>query len=238
MAATKYGYSISGDFPNHKVGPTRLKEEIQASGITSATVDHINTNDDECDVWFTGPLDSGDEATLDGLVAAHSGKPWRSYVPLLVNMFLEAVEAGVSRVVANGRPAIEIQDGITGFGSVYLRWPLEQDVDCVFRVIAQFVLKSSDTGTKVRIGVKVKAQATGEDSSIAFAPEGFTVATVNYTTIGEVFEAVVDLDGSGMRLGDAIALEVGRDGNNEMGAGDNDDVAVPIQIIAVEVGVA
>lgn len=74
MAATKYTYSISTDFPNHKEDSDRLTVEIQQSAILTA-LDHIDTNADECDVWFKAELSSGDETVLDGVVAAHSGEP-------------------------------------------------------------------------------------------------------------------------------------------------------------------
>lgn len=73
MQATKYTYSIAGDFPNDQVDPSRLEREIRASSITTA-LDYINTSGDDCDLWFKASLDSGEVATLDGLVAAHSGE--------------------------------------------------------------------------------------------------------------------------------------------------------------------
>lgn len=74
MAATKYTYSIQNDFPNHKVAIDRLTQEIQASSIVTA-LDYISTADDDCDIWFKDALSVGDETTLDGIVATHSGVP-------------------------------------------------------------------------------------------------------------------------------------------------------------------
>lgn len=74
MSATKYAYSISSDFPNHKVASDRLLAEIKASAIVTA-VDYINTSNDDCDIWFKDALSGGDETILDGLVAVHSGEP-------------------------------------------------------------------------------------------------------------------------------------------------------------------
>lgn len=73
MADTKYTYSISVDFPNQKVAPSKLTQEINDSSISSALLLYINTNDDDCDIWFDGVLSGADETTLDGLVAAHDG---------------------------------------------------------------------------------------------------------------------------------------------------------------------
>ncbi len=117
MAATKYTYSISVDFPNHIVSPGRFLQEIEASAIVTAA-DCINTNDDDCDVWFVDVLSPGDEAILDGLVAVHSGDPLRAWELIAYGSAAEPVVPGASLVVANDRPAIEVEDGITGFAAV------------------------------------------------------------------------------------------------------------------------
>lgn len=74
MSSTKYTYSISGDFPNNKVDDDRLAQEIRTSSIPVA-LDFIQTAGDECNIWFKAALSSGEETTLDGLVASHSGEP-------------------------------------------------------------------------------------------------------------------------------------------------------------------
>jgi hypothetical protein len=74
MAATKYTFSISTDFPNHKVASDRLLSEVQASVIVTA-IDRVDTDGDACNVWFKDILGSSDETALDGIVAAHSGEP-------------------------------------------------------------------------------------------------------------------------------------------------------------------
>lgn len=72
--ATKYTYSISGDFPNQKVDSSRLTKEIQDSSIV-ATLERIDTDGDDCDIWFDASLSGADQATLNALVAAHTGEP-------------------------------------------------------------------------------------------------------------------------------------------------------------------
>ena len=74
MSATKYTYSISSDFPNSKVCTGRLVYEISGSSIVTA-IDSVNTSGDVCDIWMKAALSGGDETTLDGIVAAHSGEP-------------------------------------------------------------------------------------------------------------------------------------------------------------------
>jgi hypothetical protein len=74
MAATKYTYSVSQDFPNQKVNPDLLTEQIQDSAIVTA-LDYINVTGDDCDIWFKDALSAGDKTILDTLVANHSGAP-------------------------------------------------------------------------------------------------------------------------------------------------------------------
>lgn len=68
----QYDYTISTAFPNQAVSSDRLTQEIQQSAIVTA-LDHIDTADGVCSIVFKASLSGGDEALLDGLVAAHSG---------------------------------------------------------------------------------------------------------------------------------------------------------------------
>jgi hypothetical protein len=83
MAVTEYTYTISTDFPNGKVAPGRLYQEITESAIT-VSLDHITTDDDTCGVWFESALDTADKTILDGeqsppsassIIGSHSGDP-------------------------------------------------------------------------------------------------------------------------------------------------------------------
>jgi hypothetical protein len=74
MAATKYTYLIDTDFTNLKVATDRLSFEIQGSDIITA-LDRIDTNENDCDIWFKDSLSTGDKTILDGLVGTHDGEP-------------------------------------------------------------------------------------------------------------------------------------------------------------------
>lgn len=69
--ATQFTYNIS-DFPNDKVNSRKLTNEIMDSSITIA-IDYINTSTTQCDIFFKTDLSSGEETTLDDIVAAHDG---------------------------------------------------------------------------------------------------------------------------------------------------------------------
>jgi len=64
---TKYTYSIANDMPGGVVRGDLLMGELQSpsSGI-SIQVDHINTNDDVLDIWFSDVLSAGEKTLLDG----------------------------------------------------------------------------------------------------------------------------------------------------------------------------
>jgi hypothetical protein len=69
---TEYIYAFSA-FPNGKVDPTSLTNEIQLSSIVTA-LDHIDTNT-ACDIWFKDVLSASDKTTLDTVVSLHQGNP-------------------------------------------------------------------------------------------------------------------------------------------------------------------
>ena len=73
MAETKYTFSISNDFPNGEINSNTLTYEIQQSSITHA-LDYINTEGDDCNIWFKEALTPIDAtSTLPVIVAAHQG---------------------------------------------------------------------------------------------------------------------------------------------------------------------
>ena len=237
MASTKYTYSIVADTLNDKVASGALIQQIDDSSIATV-LERIDTTGDVLDIWFADALSGADQTTLTAVVNAHNGVPLPQYRVVSWYAPFKAVDAGVVEVIAYGRPAVEIEDGETGFGSAPIHWVQETDVNSLLRVTIQFILKATGTGTKVRIATKFKFQATGEDSSEAYSPEGFLAVPVTHDTLGEVFEGQLVLTASDISIHDACAFQVGRDGNNEMGAGDDDDVSVPVQIIAVELEVS
>lgn len=103
MADTKYTYSIADDTANGAVATSSLTEEITDSAISSALLLYINSSGDVLDIWFDDPLSSGDQTTLDGVVADHEALP----VPqkIVGGMTIEPIEtpSGVD-VTPQGTP--------------------------------------------------------------------------------------------------------------------------------------
>jgi len=73
MAETKYTFSITGDFPNKKVNTNKLTYEIQESEITIA-LSHINTDPNDCFIWFKDELPVDSSAALVTIISNHSGE--------------------------------------------------------------------------------------------------------------------------------------------------------------------
>lgn len=69
---TSYTKSISTDFPNGKVNTSTLVNEINISPIAISLL-RIDTEEDNCDIWFRDVLSSEDITVLDALVQAHTG---------------------------------------------------------------------------------------------------------------------------------------------------------------------
>lgn len=71
----QYDYSIYNDFPNHKVAPGRLKQEIEEKPEITVALDvpAITTLADTCSIHFKADLP--DQTPLNEVVAAHGGEP-------------------------------------------------------------------------------------------------------------------------------------------------------------------
>lgn len=233
-AVNSYTYSVSGDTLNGLVDLDRLAYEVERSAVGTNFL-RVGRSADNVFVVFSTALTSGGETELAGVIAVHNGRPLRPWRDVVVDPTIEPVVPGASKVVTNDRPAIEIASEITGYGAIQQVWPLVQDDDAELRVKVKFILKESGTGASVRIVVRMKTESTGGDSSESFSATEFVVVPVTFTLIGEIFEAIVTLDASTAEDGDALALQIGRDGANSLGAGADDDVSSAIQIIALKV---
>jgi hypothetical protein len=212
----------------------RFSQEIEASVVIVTALEYIDTVGDDCNTWFAGVLSGAEEIELDAIVAAHTGECVREWEKAFIDPEMEAVEPGASKVVANDRPAIQIEDGITGFAAMTGVWHLEEMTYAKLKATIKFVMKEVGIGNNVRIAAKAKSQATGEDSSSAFPYLDFVAVPIDYVTVGEVFEGVVELSVPLFKQNDALAVHIGRDGANSMGAGTNDDADVAIQIISAK----
>lgn len=230
----KYTYIIATAFPNGKVAPCRLTQEIQDDVTIVTPLEYINTGDGNCDIWFSALLSAPEEVSLNDIVAAHSGECVREWTNATIDPEMEPVEPGASKVIANDRPAIQIESGITGFFSMMGVWILEQMTHAELKATVKFIMKEAGIGNNIRIAMKAKSQATGEDSSEVFPYSGFVSVPINYGTIGQIFEGVVNLSVPLFKQNDALAVQIGRDGSNSMGVGTDDNASVAIQIISVK----
>ncbi len=120
---SSYAYTLS-DFP-HGLATDRLVEEIRASSISIA-LDSISTQGTDVSVAFKDLLYPGDQATLDALVAAHSGEPLpnplsQDGVPLVT--FPTRQPNGVVQVALSGRQGKEVNYGSIDFANKTTWYP-------------------------------------------------------------------------------------------------------------------
>lgn len=74
--AVSYTYSISVDFiVNNTVNSNRLVLEIDGTSLSSLFEGRVDTEDDDCLIWFASALSGPQELILDALVAVHTGLP-------------------------------------------------------------------------------------------------------------------------------------------------------------------
>ncbi len=74
MVLTKYTYDIIIDFPNNKVDNYTLYLELQ-SALISETLNRVDTDDNDCNIWYDNALSGPEQTVLDGYVAVHQGNP-------------------------------------------------------------------------------------------------------------------------------------------------------------------
>ena len=228
-----YAYNVS-DTLNDVVALNALQEEILQAAI-APTLDGVTVSNSTLTISFDVALSAGEKTILDGVVAAHTGVALLHYTPITILIPWAAVDVGVQEVIANDNPAIEFTEGVTGYGATELQWDIEKDASAKLRCKIKYIIKECGTGRYLRLIARVKRQAVGTDSSGAFDDTQVIYEAASFTTIGEVFEGVVDLDASDMEYGDAVVLQIGRDGNNDLTATEDDDVDVAIQVISVQV---
>jgi hypothetical protein len=94
--SVKYEYDFT-DFANDKVNLDSLNQEILDSSITT-TLDYLRamSGTSICEIWFDTALTTGEETTLDGIVAAHQGDP-PVYTPQEFDYWREDPEVEDSR---------------------------------------------------------------------------------------------------------------------------------------------
>ena len=194
--------------------PDKLINKITGDGVTVAEV-----ND-------------GNNETLKLTVAGDGVAPYS----ININPETLATQGNnPTHIVANDYAALEFSKSKTDFGSWSALWQRTPSADVTVKV--QFILRSSSSGTVVRIGIKTKSKAVGEDSSSGFDAEVVDPVTINTTTIGEIFQATLTIPAATFADGDATTLNIGRDGQEEISGGAADDFNEAIHLIAVRVQV-
>jgi len=146
---TTFHFSISGDFPNRRVVLDLLREEIIGSSISTA-LNSLGKSGDDCAVTFADVLSTANETTLDGIVAAHTGK-------LVIFEFRGALTVVPSEALIVGLLTFDVLGGIAMQPAALE--PLSSDQ--VIRFWGE--VKSLGTGGEIQ----VVENASGTDTIIA-----------------------------------------------------------------------
>jgi len=157
------------------------------------------------------------------------GDKWKPEIDVAA---LITIGEGV-KVVANDFPALEVSSGKTRYGVCSVAWQTTPATNVILKL--RFVLAESGSGSYVRVAAKLKAIAVGEDTSVAFTSSQFAAVSISPTNIGPIYEGSITFAAALFAAGDTVAMHIGRDGGNILGAGSNDDFNKPIDIIAAEV---
>jgi hypothetical protein len=153
-----------------------------------------------------------------------------------INPSLLMTSGNANKVLANDYAAIEIQANQTAFGVWSGSWKRAPTSNVIFKI--RFIMKSSGADSPyVRIALKIKARAVGEDSSTDFDYVSFVPVQINYTTLGQIFEGSFSVSNSLFAVGDSVSIHAGRDGHNDLGVGQSDTASKAIQIITIDVDI-
>jgi len=146
-------YSISTDFPDAKVFPDRLEDEIEESTIVTA-LSVINTDGDDCNIVFESEPSAAEKTTLNGIVAAHTGAHYepdgftssRTFFP--ASWYAEDIPAGQTVGVAMK---------VTGTSFETLPMPRESSMMSVGIVLSEAV-----TAGFIRFELTLNGAGTGK----------------------------------------------------------------------------
>jgi len=124
---TRYVFSITNDTLNGAVNTTGLTNEITASDITIA-LDYMNTDADDCEIWFKTELSTPEQTTLGEIMSAHTA--------VVVNTDPPTMDDGRPIVRADTRPLdtstyfTMAGDTASGIGDgKHLQWDFSNDDD-------------------------------------------------------------------------------------------------------------
>ena len=137
----------------------------------------------------------------------------------------------------NGYSAMEYVKSATYFGawSHLLRRTPADDIT----IAVKFVVASNvPADTRVRIAAKIKSRADGEDTSTTWDSEQVAVIDVSSGTDSRQYSTTLTFPKALFTAGDSIALNIGRDGDEEISpTTPTDNYADRISIIAIKFAV-
>jgi len=174
--------------------PKKLNEKITVSGGITKSIEN-----------------EGNDETLD--LASSASAPFN----IVINPETLATQGNdPQHIVGDDYAGLELKKAQTLFGAWSTYWTYTTTSSVV--VYVPFILMNSGSGTKVRIAIKTKSRATGEDSGPegTFDDEQVNAVTVNPTNDGNWYETTFSIDGAVFEEGDKVAIHFIRDADQEV----------------------
>ena len=99
---TKYTYSIISDTMSAAINSIKLVDQITDSSIIES-LDRVDTNGDNIDVWFLSAITVDDQATLTALVGAHDGQPYPDTAVAPIDVIVDSQPAFTAKTTLDGK---------------------------------------------------------------------------------------------------------------------------------------
>jgi hypothetical protein len=138
-------------------------------------------------------------------------------------------------VLMDGYAANEFSKNVTDYGA-HSRYWVRSPSDTV-DLNVKFALKSAAGGSDyVRIAARVKSQATGGDTDADWQSTAYDAVSVASGPAKRIYEASITLTPAVFSAGDAVTINIGRDGSNALGGGspNEDNHNKSIRVIAIK----
>lgn len=116
--ATKYSYKISSDFGG-SVHISQLQAEVDADVTITTACSHVNTDNDDVDVWFVSSISGAEVTALDAVVAAHTPR-----VTIGAGMYVEDLSLSLTTSLTFIQ---KLRLSLTNIaaGDYFIKWSLE-----------------------------------------------------------------------------------------------------------------
>jgi hypothetical protein len=202
-------------------------------------------NDDDADGYAIGSV--WINTTTDvAFVCAHASTGAAVWVQSSISLtspgpHLFSVDPGTlgrsgtaGEVLMDGYHASDFGKNVTDYGAHSRYWFRSPSTTVELKVL--FALKADASASNyVRIAARVKSQGTSGSTTAAWQATSYDAVDVSSGSAGDIYEGTVTLSPAVFTAGDAVTINVGRDGSNSLGGGspNQDNYNKSVRLIAI-----